>query len=64
MSSRQAAKLGAAEPLKLKVDEVVTRSFLIEKGIDASSAGALYLESGNVYPVPAKSRLQVMGHPL
>jgi minor extracellular serine protease Vpr len=47
-------KLGVAEPLKLKADQVVTRSFLIEKGMDASTAGALYLENGNVYPVPAK----------
>ncbi|MEC0268921.1 S8 family serine peptidase [Paenibacillus anseongense] len=47
-------KLGAAEPIKLKADQVVTRSFLIEKGMDAKTAGALYLENGHVYPVPAK----------
>jgi minor extracellular serine protease Vpr len=43
-----------ATPLKLKADQVFTRSFLVGKGIDTSSAGALYLDGGKVYPVPAK----------
>ncbi|MCM3626287.1 S8 family serine peptidase [Paenibacillus glycanilyticus] len=44
----------AASPLALKPDQVVKRSFLIEKGIEVSSAGALYLSEGTVYPIPAK----------
>lgn len=47
-------KDGVAASLVLKPDQIVKRSFLIEKGIDISSAGALYLDEGTVYPVPAK----------
>ncbi|NBD24330.1 S8 family serine peptidase [Paenibacillus glycinis] len=45
---------GVTAPLKLKADEVAVRSFLIEKGTDASAAGALYLDGGKLYPVPAR----------
>ncbi|WP_219834965.1 S8 family serine peptidase [Paenibacillus sp. R14(2021)] len=43
-----------SEPLTLKAGEAAVRSFLIEKGIDTSGAGALYLEGGKAYPLPAK----------
>ncbi|NBD23007.1 S8 family serine peptidase [Paenibacillus glycinis] len=49
-----AASNGVSTPLKLKADEAAARSFLIDGGIDASHAGALYLENGIVNPVPAK----------
>ncbi|WP_177186867.1 S8 family serine peptidase [Paenibacillus sp. CF384] len=45
-------KNGVSTPLKLKADQAVPRSFLVES--DASAAGALYLDGGHVYPVPAK----------
>ncbi|MBP3962925.1 S8 family serine peptidase [Paenibacillus lignilyticus] len=45
-------KNGVASPLKLKADQAVTRSFLVENGV--STAGALYLDGDHVYPVPAK----------
>ena len=42
-----------SKPLALKAGEAAARSFLIDKGVDTSGAGALYLEGGKVYPVPA-----------
>lgn len=45
---------GVATSLKLKADQVFTRSFLVGKGIDTSAAGALYIDGGKVYPIPAK----------
>ncbi|MFC4809725.1 S8 family serine peptidase [Paenibacillus sp. GCM10023250] len=42
---------GTASPLKLNADEAAARSFLVAG--DAGTAGALYLEGGKVYPVPA-----------
>ena len=44
---------GAETPLDLAPDQTVRRAFLLDKGIDASKAGALYAEDGGVYPVPA-----------
>ncbi|MBO7748481.1 S8 family serine peptidase [Paenibacillus sp. MWE-103] len=42
---------GTASPLKLNADEAAVRAFLVAG--DAGTAGALYLEGGKVYPVPA-----------
>ncbi|WP_308635779.1 S8 family serine peptidase [Paenibacillus silvisoli] len=44
-------KNGVAAPLMLKADQAVARSFLVES--KASVSGALYLDGGRVYPVPA-----------
>ncbi|QGQ98840.1 serine protease [Paenibacillus psychroresistens] len=45
---------GVTTPLSLPANQVFKRSFLLDKGIDTSTAGALYIEGDNVYSIPAQ----------
>lgn len=44
---------GVATPLSLSAQQVFKRAFLVDKEVNASKTGALYIENGQVYPVPA-----------
>ncbi|SET60798.1 S8 family serine peptidase [Paenibacillus sp. NFR01] len=45
---------GVTTKVTFAPDQIVHRAFLLDKGIDASDAGVLYIEAGDVYPVPAR----------
>ena len=45
---------GKSRPVTFKPEQSFKRSFVIAQGTDASAAGALYEEDGNVSPVAAK----------
>ncbi|KAI7261576.1 hypothetical protein KC345_g9711 [Hortaea werneckii] len=55
---------GITSKLTFAPDQVVHRSFLLDQGIDAGGAGALYTEGNKVYPVPAKFKTMTDGSTL
>ncbi|NBD28366.1 S8 family serine peptidase [Paenibacillus glycinis] len=52
---------GVATPVELTAMQTFKRSFLLEKGIDASSAGVLYAEDDEAYAVPARTSTAANG---
>ncbi|RED52828.1 S8 family serine peptidase [Cohnella lupini] len=45
---------GVETQVSLKPDQSVSRAFLLDQSIDASSAGVLYAEGNQVYPTPSR----------
>ncbi|CAH1195699.1 hypothetical protein PAECIP111892_02089 [Paenibacillus auburnensis] len=62
----EAVSIVAGVPSKVTFapDQIVHRAFLLDKGINAANAGALYTEGGQVYPVPAKFKTLTDGSTL
>ncbi|MDR6551016.1 subtilisin family serine protease [Paenibacillus qinlingensis] len=44
---------GTATPLSLTAKQVFKRAFIVDQEVNESKTGALYIENGQVYPVPA-----------
>lgn len=55
---------GVSSKVTFAPDQIIHRAFLLDKGIDATNAGALYTEGDAVYPVPAQFKTMTDGSTL